>query len=79
MRPRFQFSLRFVLCWLVPYVAIVTVILAHDGWADFIGDVSNSKVKTQVLIAVTYFWAISAARYSYPRRNVSDPDPPPAR
>jgi hypothetical protein len=54
-KPWFRFELRFVLFWLVPYVAVVASIM---GWiGPYASSFLNHHARITLIIAFTVLWA----------------------
>ena len=74
-----QFSLRTILWWVVPYVAIVAAIMGWNG--SYEEDFLNANVKASSLTILTQFWLgmYMASRFRAASRNRSTDELPVAQ
>jgi hypothetical protein len=64
-KPRFQFSIRFILLWVIPYVALVTALL---NWSPYDKDFLNWNARLKAIMIVTGCWANGLTIRHYRRR-----------
>lgn len=76
---RNQISLRTILCWVVPYVAVVAAIISWKG--PYETDFLNDNAKTGCLIVLTGAWTnfymVSRFRAAYRQQPTDEPMAPP--